>query len=66
MSDRDNEAFAELVNMMERVIEDISIIDKQVDKLSKLDVDFDPAWSIAELLKAKAMLLREVIYIKMN
>jgi hypothetical protein len=66
MSDHDNEAFAELVNMMERVIEDISIIDKQVDKLSKLDVDFDPAWSIAELLKAKAMLLREVIYIKMN
>jgi hypothetical protein len=66
MSDHDNEAFAELVSMMERVIEDISIIDKQVDKLSKLDVDFDPAWSIAELLKAKAMLLREVIYIKMN
>ena len=65
MSDRDNEeAFAELVSIMERVMKDISIIDKQVNKLAKLDIHPVPAKTIAELLKAKAMLLKEIIYIK--
>jgi hypothetical protein len=69
-----------LEDLMDRVMQYISIIDEQIDVLLKLNVDSDPAWDfyhessdillfiyiLAELIKTEALLLKEIICIEMQ